>query len=85
MLRRRADEEPVNLFPCFLCRQQFQFGPHRYAGRGVPKWGIRICEPCDKANHDGVVVEYHPELVRHLVDRGVEIRLNDRGWLPIPR
>jgi len=79
------DNLPRHMVPCFLCKWDFQFGPHIYAGRGVAAWGIRICRPCVESNWDGIVTSSHPELMSYLRDRGVEIRLNSKGWLPIPQ
>jgi len=75
---------PKHMVGCDLCGQQFQFGPHRYDGRGVSGWGIRICRICDGANHDGLVPQQHPRLISRLAAEGVEMRLNAKGWLPIP-
>lgn len=72
------------MLKCFLCGREFQFGPHRYDGRGVPKWGITICRTCDDANWDGIVLANHPGLKRHLETRGIPITLNAKGWLDIP-
>lgn len=77
-------ETDAFMFPCFLCRRQFQFGPHRYDGRAIPTWGVRFCDVCISSNHDGIVPEAHPELMDQLARKGVTVTLNARGWLPIP-
>lgn len=69
---------------CFLCRRDFQFGPHRYAGRSIKQWRIKLCDMCLSSNHDGVVLEQHPRLRAHLKREGVAIVLNAKGWLDIP-
>ena len=69
---------------CSLCKQPFQFGPHRYDGRHIASWGISVCRSCDAANWDGVVPESHPNLIEDLKQRGVRIQLNAKGWLPLP-
>jgi hypothetical protein len=69
---------------CFLCKEPFQFGPHRYDGRWIGSWGINICCSCDASNWDGVVPHSHPDLIEHLKGRGVRVQLNENGWLPLP-
>jgi hypothetical protein len=71
-------------YECFLCSQPFQFGPHVYNGRHIPQWDVQLCDRCLRGNWDGIVLEGHPNLKRHLAEKGVEIRLNARGWLDIP-
>jgi len=69
---------------CFLCQREFRYGAHRYAGRPIGEWGILVCELCEKANWDGLVPQSHPRLMKHLAERSIAPKLNDRGWLPIP-
>lgn len=76
--------EPKTLYDCFLCSRPFQFGPHVYAGRSIKAWDIIACDICTSSNWDGLVPQQHPRLIAHLKERGVEIRLNEEGWLPIP-
>jgi hypothetical protein len=86
MLRtERTSDGYKHFLQCDLCRREFQFGPGRYAGRKVVSWNILVCERCEAANHDGLVPQSHPDLMKRLADRGVEVRLNSRGWLSIPR
>ena len=49
------------MIPCGLCGGEFQFGPHRYAGRPVASWGISVCDTCESMNWDGIVPQQHPE------------------------
>ena len=74
---------------CFLTdsigAHQFQFGPHAYNGRKINPWGgIMICDKCEGANWDGIVLEMHPMLAAHLQKIGVNPVMNAKGWLPIP-
>jgi hypothetical protein len=69
---------------CFLCRNQFRFGMHHYDGRGVPTWGITICQNCESANWDGIVPRSHPRLLEHMKANGIEVRLNQKGCIDIP-
>lgn len=69
---------------CILCDRKFQFGPHRYDGRPIPTWGVSVCRLCEASNWDGVVPSSHPRVIEHLQAKGVEIKLNAKGWLPIP-
>ena len=85
MARANFSECYRHMEECFLCRGEFQYGPHRYAGRGIKQWQIRICERCESSNDDGIVLEHHLRLRSHLEAQGVPIILNRKGWLDIPR
>ena len=54
------------LYDCFLCDVPFQFGPHIYNGRYIGQWYVEICDYCLQSNWDGIVLEDHPRLKRHL-------------------
>lgn len=74
---------------CFLVdsigEHKFQFGPHAYNGRKINPWGgIMICDSCESANHDGIVLELYPKLEAHLKAIGVKPIMNESGWLQIP-
>lgn len=84
MARANVDDGYRHMVDCCLCQRNFQFGPHRYAGRGIGVWKVRLCEMCLSSNHDGIVLEVHPRLKRHLEALGVTIALNRKGWLDIP-
>jgi hypothetical protein len=79
-----AAEDGKTYYDCFLCEQSFQFGPHVYDGRHVRLWGIQLCNVCLMSNWDGVVLEGHPRLKQHLMSKGIPIKFNAKGWLPIP-
>ena len=81
---RDPDDGIPVMVACFLCTSQFQFGPHVYRGRYIRRWGISVCSGCFAANHDGIVPETYPHLLKHLEGKGVEIALNLRGWLDFP-
>lgn len=70
---------------CLLCRKTFNFGGGSYRGRYFRQWKASICEGCCSANHDGIVPTTYPWLVPHLKTIGVEIVLNEKGWIPLPR
>lgn len=70
---------------CFLCARNVQVGRHRYDGRMVPAWGIFICNNCRSGNWDGIVTTSAPRLIDHLKSKGIEIKLNAKGWLDIPQ
>jgi hypothetical protein len=72
------------LLECSLCRKWFQFGEGVYEGRNVSLWDIQLCNWCLAANHDGIMLEKYPDLLRHLRAKGVPIALNQKGWLEIP-
>jgi hypothetical protein len=82
-VEQTADSFKV-MIPCDLCRREFQFGPHRYAGRKVVSWDIMICETCDNMNWDGIDPHRHPELMRRLRAEGVPLRELRGGFIAIP-
>jgi len=45
---------------------------------------VTLCEVCIASNHDGIVLDVHKHLKKHLDDQGIAYRLNDDGWLDIP-
>ena len=85
MRTERTDASLKHYENCFFCKKEFQYGPHRYAGRSVPVWGLLICEMCDSMNWDGLVPEQHPAVMRHLADKGITPARNAKGWVGIPR
>ena len=54
-MRRNNHTDSAFMTPCFLCKRAFQFGPHIYNGRRIPRWDIMICHPSERGNWDGVV------------------------------
>jgi hypothetical protein len=73
-----------NLIACDLCGDEFQFGPHRYAGRKVVAWNVMICEMCDSMNHDGLDPGRHVILMRRLKEGGTPLRELQGGFIAIP-
>jgi hypothetical protein len=69
---------------CFLCRQSFHFGPHRYDGRRIPEWNTMVCDTCHKANWDGIGPDTHPHVEPYLRTLGIEVRRNAKGWIDFP-
>ena len=84
-MRYSREAEFKNVCSCFLSQRDFQYGPHIYDGRRVPQWDIMVCKHCHAGNWDGIVIESHPRLAAHLKSRGIEICLNEKGWLDWPR
>jgi hypothetical protein len=77
--------DPVYSANCYLCSRDFHFGNGRYYGRWISKWEISICQTCLNGNWDGIVLAGpHSKLRKHLEQKGIEITLNENGWLPIP-
>jgi hypothetical protein len=79
---QRADK-PI-MYNCFLCEGAFQFGPHVYKGQFIQQWDIMVCHGCYGGNHDGVVPGTWPHLMSHLKSKGIDIKLNARGWIVWP-
>lgn len=84
-MRKAQYTEPAFIERCFLCQTPFQYGPHIYSGRPVKAWDVMACNRCLDANWDGIVPSRHPRLIAHLEERGVEIRLNAKGWIDWPK
>lgn len=77
--------EPKIMYECFLCRSQFQFGPHAYRGKPINAWDMVVCDTCYKANWDGIVPLTYPHLIARLKSRGIGISLNRKGWIDWPQ
>lgn len=69
---------------CILCKSGLPYGGHRYEGRYVCAWQVSICNGCEQANADGIVPGSHADLLGQLEKLGVDVRLNERGWIDIP-
>jgi hypothetical protein len=83
----RTDDGFKNMIACGLCGlcgQEFQFGPHRYAGRKVVVWNVIVCDTCDSMNHDGLDPHQHRELMARLKDEGVALQKLPGGFIAIP-
>jgi hypothetical protein len=77
--------DPKAVYDCFLCQRAFQFGPHVYRGERIPEWDVMVCYSCRRSNSGGIVPAGHPHLVAHLQERGIEVRLNEKGRIEWPR
>jgi hypothetical protein len=69
---------------CFLCRDEFQFGPHVYGGKWIRAWGTSVCGGCVSGSHDGMVPRTVPHLLDHLKARAIEPQYNASGWISWP-
>jgi hypothetical protein len=69
---------------CFICKRPFKYGPHIYNGRRITKWDMMICSRCPERNWEGIVPEKHPDLIPYLKSRGIQMKLNARGWIDWP-
>jgi hypothetical protein len=68
---------------CFMCDRDFQWGPHIYEGRRIPKYDIDVCNTCYQANWDGWAPHLEKKLIRYLKEKGLPIpERNAKGWLP---
>jgi hypothetical protein len=72
------------MYQCFMCGEEYQFGPHRYEGKNIPRYNIGVCNICYEANWDGwAPPEYENKLIAHLKKEGIPIpERNEKGWLP---
>lgn len=48
-------------------------------------WQVSISDTQLKANEDGIDPGQHPDLIAHLIGKGIEIRLNQYGLIDTPR
>lgn len=69
---------------CFLCKRRFQFGRGVYEGRNIRDWSIIVCNICYDGNWDGIVPNSYPHLSEHLAQHEIEVRRNEKGWIPWP-
>jgi hypothetical protein len=83
-LSRLAMPDPRHFEACFLWRQAFEFGSRAYEGSRIPAWEMMVCTSRYESNCDGIVAEVFPHLIPYLKSRGVEVRLNARGWIDWP-
>jgi len=70
---------------CFVTGKKFRYGPHIYEGRRVAAWDEMISNEAEKWNADGIVPSTYPHVIKALEEKGIEVKLNEKGWLPIPR
>jgi hypothetical protein len=82
MKPQRPVDKPI-IYPCFLCNEPFQFGPHVYDGKHIRQWDITVCHRC-YGNRDGIVPEQNSRLVDHLNAKGIRVQLNDKGYIDWP-
>jgi len=66
-----------------MCGGEYQFGPHKYEGRSIPRYKVKVCDICYNANWDGWAPEYENKLIAHLKKVGLPIpERNEKRWLP---
>lgn len=82
--RYSSDDDFKVMIKCFLCGDEFQFGPHRYAGKYIHQWGMDVCEICLSSNRDGIVPGTYPHLEPYLASKCIKITYNVKGWIPWP-
>jgi hypothetical protein len=71
------------MFTCPVCGQQFQFGPHRYAGTHIRTYDMTVCETCYRGNWDGWQPDRETWLLDRLKSKSLPIpKRNARGLLP---
>lgn len=84
MKRRTHSPDPnAVMVRCFIHGGDFQFGPHRYAGKHIPRYQITVCETCYQANWDGWAPHYEARILGHLATQGLPVpERNTDGLLP---
>ena len=63
----------------------WRFSGGKEVGWFLPYWGVSISDTQLSANDNGLDPDDHPDLLAHLENRGIEIRLNKYGLIDIPR
>jgi len=82
-LRAETFDEGAVVERCFVCGQEFQYGPRRYAGKFIPRYQILACEVCYGAAWDGWGPGAEAKILTHLEAKGIPVPpRNDKGWLP---
>jgi hypothetical protein len=68
---------------CSLCNMPYQYGPHRYDGKHIPRYDLDVCTGCYKANEDGWSPAHEKKILKHLEEKGLpRPERNEKGWLP---
>jgi hypothetical protein len=71
------------MFRCDLCNNEFQFSPHRYDGKHIPRYQVTVCMSCWNGNWDGWAPHLEQRLISHLNRNVLPIpERNSKGWLP---
>lgn len=72
------------IFDCDVCGNSYQYGPHRYEGHKLHRYGgVMACDTCWQGNHDGWNSRYEAILLDHLNRSGLPIpERNEQGLLP---
>lgn len=74
---------PKFMTTCFTCGRAFQFGPHLYAGKHVPRYSITVCRDCYDANWDGWAPQFEAKILAHLEKNNLPAPIrNTDGLLP---
>lgn len=68
---------------CKICDRHFDFGPHAYRGKYLPRCKMTVCDSCLSAHRDGWNQEAETRIVDHLVRNELTVpERNVAGWLP---
>jgi len=68
---------------CGLCDGRFQYGPHRYEGRFIPKYKLVACDRCWQGNADGWGAAAELKVLAHLKRNWIAVpERNEKGLLP---
>lgn len=71
------------MLTCDLCGMEFQVGPHRYDGKYVGRYKIKVCEICWDGNWDGWNPRHEDLLLNSLAEHGLSVpERNENGLLP---
>lgn len=66
---------------CVTCGSKFIFGPHRYNGKKLSRYGdAMVCHACFSVNHDGWSYFAEEKLLQHLEQKGLHAPERNQKW-----
>jgi hypothetical protein len=69
---------------CKICNRAFDYGPHVYYGKYLPRYQMMVCTLCLRANNDGWNPEAEKCIFEHPKQKKLDLpERNAAGWLPI--
>jgi len=75
--------EKANIVGCALCDRMFHYGPGKYDGRYVRRYGMLVCNGCWNGNGDGWSPMHEPSILEVLAKQKLPVpSRNEKGLLP---
>lgn len=76
----RKTEDGRTMLECDFCGAEFQFGEHRYLGKYIGAFKLKLCTACFETSWDGIGPVYEACFEAHLLKHGIDLperRAND--------